>query len=350
MHCHDTIATCYSCQGLLIVTWSSIDGTIPVVLATEDSIELGIYWSTWSSTIFNQVHCHYVIAAVSTQVLVSIITRLVINNTIPRYFYSTEIIGKLVIGILTLWNNRSINCICCNSEFACCSHMSIYIIYNAQSCHIGLGESMLLSLIWSKACRKGIVSSTTCHIIIALYNCISSFITPNTWFDLNASILSETHIYGLILKSLPTRTFFEEDIHICTLVCICPPVAIFRSDFLMTFATSWPYPNIDLISPICWNFRLNSNTCSCHIIIALYNCISSFITPNTWFDLNASILSETHIYGLILKSLPTRTFFEEDIHICTLVCICPPVAIFRSDFLMTFATSWPYPNVDLISP
>ena len=127
--------------------------------------------------------------------------------------------------------------------------MSIYIIHDAQSCHIGLGESMLLNLIWSKACRKGIVSSTTCHIILTLYCCICSFITPNTWFDLNASILSETHIYSLIFKSFPTCTFFEEDIHISTLMCICPPVAIFRSDFLMTCATSWPYPNVDLISP-----------------------------------------------------------------------------------------------------
>ena len=137
--------------------------------------------------------------------------------------------------------------------------MSIYIVHDTHVSHIGLGEGILFSLVWQESCSKGMIRSVSCRIILTLYSYILSFITPETWFDFNASILSETHIFSLIFKTGPACTILEEDIHIRSGMSICPPITFFGSRILCTFATSWPYPNIDLVCPCCRHFRLNGD-------------------------------------------------------------------------------------------
>ena len=127
---------------------------------------------------------------------------------------------------------------------------------------------------------------------------------------------------------------------------ICPEVTLLNSWVLCTFATSWPYPNVDLIGPSSRYFGINRNL----TVRTVDYRICSFITIDISSDLDASVLAECHIFSLIIQTLPALTILEDDIHIITSMGVGPEVAFLGSRILCTFAAIWPYPNVDIISP
>ena len=83
VHGYNAITATCQWEGLYFITCGGIDCTIPIVRATELSIELMIYISTWSFAILYQVHGHNAIATTCQWEGLYFITCFCINCTIP---------------------------------------------------------------------------------------------------------------------------------------------------------------------------------------------------------------------------------------------------------------------------
>ena len=182
VHCHDTIATCHSNEGLLIISCLSIDNTIPIVLLTECSIKLTIYsyalWILWA--LLGQVQSHNAIATTCQWEGLYIITCYCIFYAIPNIWILAELSTKLSIYILawSIWSYRdSINC-CELHEHAALSRiyqlseLIVSYLYNAHA---------ILHLIAVLSYRSSILA--VCINLRSNYYCISMNIVSNEEVD-----------------------------------------------------------------------------------------------------------------------------------------------------------------------
>ena len=137
VHCHDTIATCHSNEGLVIISCLSIDNTIPIVLLTECSIKLTIYsyalWILWA--LLGQVQSHNAIATTCQWEGLNIITCYCIFYAVPNIWILAELSTKLCLNILAHWSIWSYRDSINSSELH--EHAALFLINQSSELVVG---------------------------------------------------------------------------------------------------------------------------------------------------------------------------------------------------------------------
>ena len=342
---NEVLATVLS-KLLVIDTFVLITNTIVIVVFTEGNLDiisiLTWSWRTWSDS---QVQDLSQFATIRFDWLVRIITSCIICHTIPCVWA----LGCFVVLYCIILARNVLNCSSGDLHFTCSLYIYIYVVVDVQLSQTILCDDGLAYFICIvRSAHLCILTSYGWWSIVATSNeSITSLITIIIiWNKLDTYIIGESHILSLVIQALPVLTILEDDIYIITCVGICPEVTLLNSWVLCTFATSWPYPNVDLIGPSSRYFGINRNL----TVWTVDYRICSFITIDISSDLDASVLAECHIFSLVIQTLPALTILEDDIHIITSMGVGPKVAFLSSYMLRTWIVITPYPNVDLVCP